>query len=151
MAPGETHHREVVAVGMKRQAIAVVLALLVALSGTQVAAASWSDPSPVASSMAREWVQAPAYLEAYGEPVSDEVLAEVDGEWATFVIGGAYGALGGAVNYTVASYGNDWSWGGLAGATVSGAVGGAVGSLFGSSFLSVTAGSISGGLISRWW
>lgn len=135
----------------RQRTVAWVLVVLLALAGTQVALAApaatvGAHPSPVSGRTAL-----PVHLQAYGELVPDEVLDELDGEWAQILIGGAYGALGGALNYTVATYGNDWNWQGFTSATVTGAISGAVSSLFGSTFLSVTAGSVVGGLISRWW
>src|SRR5690554_6541315 len=67
----------------------------------------------------------PTSWERYGQPVSDERLEELDGEWVHIALGGLYGGLGSAVNYTVVHYGDDWSWAGLGRSTAIGVVGGA--------------------------
>lgn len=139
----------------RQRTMAWVMVVLLALAGTQAALAAPPAATGVHPAMNSPaisgWTPVPVHLTAYGEPVSDELLDQLDGEWAQILIGGAYGALGGALNYTVATYGNDWNWQGFTSATVTGAVSGAVSSLFGSPLWSVTAGSVTGGLISRWW
>lgn len=103
------------------------------------------------------WAAAPAAgalppsMQRFGEPLSDEQLAELDGEWAHILWGGLYGGLGAAINYTIVYYDDGWDWYDFGRSTAIGAVSGAAAALFGGPFYSTVAGSLTGGLLDRWW
>ena len=75
----------------------------------------------------------PAYavsglLESYGTPLTDEELAEADGEWSLIVSGAITGAVSAAFSYATGA--EDHSLSGLATAVAEGAAWGAVGGAF---------------------
>lgn len=60
--------------------------------------------------------------------LSSEEMASTEGAWVVHAVRAGWGAIGGGVSYSVTNVGTDnFSWGGLASSTASGAVGGLVG------------------------
>lgn len=129
-----------------RRGVAAALVLVIVFGSVQGAWAMEIGPGGKTSV-----VMPVTTLQRYGQLVPDERLEELDGEWAHIVLGGLYGGLGSAVSYTVAYYGNGFTWVDFGRSTAIGAASGAVAAAFGSPLLSTLAGGLSTGLMERWW